>query len=76
MTKFKIGDEVEVVKDNENNNGTKKVGDKFTIQLITNSVTSNVDNWIHYQTTTGFGISNRNLKLIKEVNLISNIQIW
>lgn len=76
MNKLKVGDEVEVIKDNENNNGIKKIGDKFIIQLITNAYSSGVDNWIHYKTTTGWGISNRNLKLVKEVDLISNIQIW
>lgn len=65
---IEIGDEVEVINDSNFNNGNKKIGDRFIVKLITKNNDSSHKYWIHYLDVRGFGIGDKNLKLIKKAS--------
>ena len=70
MDKFKVGDEVQI---HTNSQCGHKVG---TVGKIENKHTKYNDVWYVRFENKVYGHSEEYLKLVKEVNLISNIQIW
>jgi len=70
--KFEVGDEVEVIKTGSSNNGIKKPGDRFIIQMITPATNGEHNFWIHYQTEPGLGISEKYLIIINKHQHVSN----
>ncbi len=78
MSKFKVGDEVKVIKERVSdefggNNSEYVVGNKFIIKSIEKSAFPEISNWLESKNSVRGGISENLCELVEDVDTIANL---